>query len=197
MPAEPRTGGLAGRAAAALEAYRDGDSAAMSELVDEITPMLWHIARHQGLDAAAAEDVVQTTWLRLVEGASRIEDPRAVLKWLITTTRREAWRVARGSRRMLPTEELPEDAALSNPADDPGELLAKGQMRDVVWRHFQRLSERCRELLAAVALSEPPDYATVSVALGMPVGSIGPTRGRCLAKLRASLEADPAWEVTT
>ena len=64
------------------------------------------------------------------------------------------------------------------------------------WRHIESLSERCRSLLRVVAFSDRPDYASVAQALGMPVGSIGPTRGRCLAKLRLLLDADPHWGIS-
>ena len=65
----------------------------------------------------------------------------------------------------------------------------------LVWQHFATLPERCKSLLRAIAFAEKPDYASVALALGMPVGSIGPTRGRCLAKLRLALVADPRWEM--
>ena len=84
---------LAMRAANAFRAYRAGQSAAMSTLVDEVTPLLWHVARQQGLSHQAAEDVVQNTWLKLVEHAPSIADPQSVLKWLITTTKRDSWAV--------------------------------------------------------------------------------------------------------
>ena len=69
--------------------------------------------------------------------------------------------------------------------------------RSVVWSNVAQLSERCRALLRVIAFAQRPDYAAVAEALGMPVGSIGPTRGRCLAKLRAALAADPRWEMTS
>ena len=78
----------------------------------------------------------------------------------------------------------PESAALAS---------AEGR---VLWRHIETLSERCRSLLRVVAFSDRPDYASVAQALGMPVGSIGPTRGRCLAKLRLLLDADPHWGIS-
>jgi DNA-directed RNA polymerase specialized sigma24 family protein len=85
---------------------------------------------------------------------------------------------------------------LAEVADDAPELserLVRQERDRVLWRHFQRLSERCRELLRIVAMVDRPDYTTVSEALGMPHGSIGPTRGRCLEKLREMLLADPQW----
>jgi DNA-directed RNA polymerase specialized sigma24 family protein len=73
------------------------------------------------------------------------------------------------------------------------DLVAAAERQRVLWRHVHRLSERCRALLRIVALVDRPDYTAVAEALGMPRGSIGPTRGRCLAKLRELLLADPAW----
>lgn len=178
---------LAGRAFAA---YRDHPGTPLDELVRLTTPILWHCARSQGLDEASAQDVVQTAWLRLVERAATIADPQAVLGWLLSTVRREAWRVAARSRRSVgaPDERTPS----SEP--DPEASVTLDERDRLLWRHVQALSERCRALLRVIARADRPDYARVSEALGMPVGSIGPTRGRCLAKLRASLIADPRWE---
>ena len=191
---EPGTGSLATRAADAFAAYRDGDPSRMDQLVDEVTPLLWHIARQQGLDQASAEDVVQTAWMRLVEHAGRIADELGVLKWLITTTKREAWRVARLGRREDVVDEVePSDPGAAGPDLGPEAALLAVEEQSVVWRSFQSLPERCRVLLRAIAFTDKPDYATVASALGMPIGSIGPTRGRCLAKLRVLLVSDPAW----
>lgn len=189
-------GDLAARTTRAMTAYRLGDSQALALLVEELTPVLWHLARHQGLDATAAEDVVQTAWLRLVERHNAITDPGSVLKWLMTTTRREAWRVSRAALRDVPVDE-PTDPPLDGPPPpDLGDALGEAELGGIVWRHVRTLSARCQELLKVIAFADRPDYAAVSVALGMPLGSIGPTRGRCLAKLRTLLETDPAWEVT-
>ena len=198
MHTDGTTGSLAERAARAFAAYRDGDAEAMSDLVDTTTTLLWHTARGQGLDPAQAEDVVQTTWLSLVQHAPSIHDPQAVLKWLITTTRREAWATAKRSRREDVREEMGEDLDTApDTAGEPEEVLVRGQEQVVLWKHFATLSERCQQLLRVVALAERPDYAHVAEALGMPVGSIGPTRGRCLAKLRTALRSDPGWDVAS
>ncbi|KQZ91069.1 hypothetical protein ASD62_10575 [Phycicoccus sp. Root563] len=198
MQTDGTTGGLAERAALAFAAYRGGDPEAMSDLVDATTALLWHTARAQGLGSAAAEDVVQTTWLSLIKHQDSIQDPLAVLKWLTTTARREAWAVSRRSRREDSREEIG-DLLDGTPAplDGPEQVVVRGQDQVVLWRHFATLSERCQQLLRVVALAERPDYQHVAEALGMPVGSIGPTRGRCLAKLRAGLTNDPAWEVAS
>ena len=195
-PAEGATVPLTVRAARAFAAYVSGDTDLMSDLVDDVTPLLWHIARGQGLGREAAEDVVQQTWLRLLESAHRIEDPQSVVKWLMTTTRREAWRVARAGRRVEhradPSDRLAERDEPTEPA--VVETVIAAQEQGVLWRHVADLSERCRYLLRVIAFAERPDYAAIADALGMPVGSIGPTRGRCLAALRAALLTDPAYE---
>ena len=198
MHTDGTTGSLAERAALAFTAYRGGDPEAMSDLVDATTALLWHTARAQGLGSAAAEDVVQTTWLSLVRHQDTIQDPLAVLKWLTTTARREAWTVSRRARREGAREEIG-DLLEDLPAqvEGPEQVLVRGQEQVVLWRHFSTLSERCQQLLRVVAVAERPDYQHVAEALGMPVGSIGPTRGRCLAKLRAALTNDPAWEVAS
>lgn len=189
---------LAVRAARSFRAYRDGDTSGMSALVDDVTPLLWAVARQQGLGRQAAEDVVQTCWLKLVEHAHDIADPQSVLKWLITTTKRASWQASSRGHREEPgsysdvRDDEPEQVAPS----PEGSVLAREEHR-IVWAHFESLPERCKALLRAIAFAERPDYATVAAALGMPVGSIGPTRGRCLAKLRAALVTDPRWEMSS
>jgi RNA polymerase sigma factor (sigma-70 family) len=163
-----------------------GDQRAWDELVSEHTRLLWAVARSFRLDAADANDVVQTTWLRLVEHLDKIEDPSRLIGWLVTTARREAMRVLRRSGRERP---VVEDTVLDRPDEGPpvdAALLVDERDR-ALWQAFSRLSERCRQLLR-VAVTEPQAYDEISAALGMPVGSIGPTRRRCLTQLRALLE---------
>ncbi len=179
------------RAAAAFEAYRAGNLQAMSELVDLLTPVLWHTARSQNCEPDVAEDAIQTAWMRLVDGRDTIRDAQAVLGWLVITVKREVWRATRGERRFVGDEDL-SDRPDGRP--DPAAAAVLTERQRVVWRHIAHLSERCRQLLRIVAFCDRPDYAAVSEALGIPLGSIGPTRGRCLAKLRAALLADPRWE---
>lgn len=185
---------LAARAGAAFAAYQAGDRESMSELVELVTPLLWHTVRAQRIGHDQAEDVVQTTWLRLVHHASTIQDPRAVLAWLIVTAKRESWRVVKDTDRLQPlpeAEDVEEREAVSLGGPESAALASlEGR---VLWRHLEALPERCRALLRVVAFSDRPDYASVAQALGMPVGSIGPTRGRCLAKLRLLLDTDPHW----
>jgi RNA polymerase sigma factor (sigma-70 family) len=171
---------------------RDGDAAAFESLVRELNPLLWQVVRAQGLDAEQAGDVVQTTWLELMRRLGEIRSPQALTAWLVTTARRQAWHTRSGERRRFhdggeAIAELPADRA------EPAELVEASERQRVLWRHLRRLSERCRELLRIVAFVDRPDYTVVAEALNMPRGSIGPTRGRCLAKLRESLLADPSW----
>lgn len=180
-------------AAEALIRYREDDPSLMPRLVDLLTPVLWQVARGQGLSESTAEDVVQLAWLRLVEQADRILDPRAVLKWLMTTTRREAWRASRRAPLETPVVELPEPEPAGSDAVSDSVLEDADQA--VLWSHVAELSERCRYLLRVIAFADKPNYSAIADALGMPVGSIGPTRGRCLATLRAALAADPAFDL--
>jgi RNA polymerase sigma factor (sigma-70 family) len=182
----------AARVGACLERARSGETAALSEIVRELNPLLWHVARGEGLAAEEAADVVQTTWLELLRRLHEIRSPQALTSWLLTATRREAWRVRELSRRQVPDGAAQLDSA-PDPDPGPGEQLLADERDQALWQHFQRLPERCRKLLRIVAHVARPDYSAVAEALGMPVGSIGPTRGRCLAKLREMLQADPGW----
>lgn len=178
-------------AAAAFTAFRDGDREQLVVLIDLLTPLLWHTARSQRAPQQVAEDAIQTAWVRLMDAADTIADPRGVVSWLVVTTKRETWRLLRlTGRDAEPSEGLP-DQADDVTAED---RLVLSDAQATLWSHVGSLPARCQELLRVIAFSDRPDYAAVAVSLGMPVGSIGPTRGRCLAKLRAVLTADPRWE---
>lgn len=195
-----RGGDLAERGAEALWSLREGNTGALGAFVTDVTPLLWHSARSQGVGASDAQDVVQGVWVRFVAHADRIEDPRAVLQWLLVSTRRAAWSAVRSARRTeLQADvggEEPGSAGVSRaPAatDDPEHVVLRDERDRLLWDAVERLDERCRTLLRLVALVDRPNYSAVSAALGMPVGSIGPTRGRCLAKLRTELESHGGW----
>jgi RNA polymerase sigma factor (sigma-70 family) len=172
--------------------WRAGDAAAQQRLVRRTTPTLWHIARGYGLPREAAEDVVQTSWVALVRAAGTIRDPQATLGWLCVTTRREALRVRRESRR---EHSVDGDTLNERPLAGPGpedDVLADADAR-ALWHRVAELPPRCQQLLRVVAFDHRPDYQALSKDLEMKVGSIGPTRRRCLEKLRALLEDDPDW----
>jgi RNA polymerase sigma factor (sigma-70 family) len=175
-----------------LERARDGDRESLRELVRVLDPVLWRVARGQGLASEDAADVVQTAWLELLRRLNEIRTPRAVTAWLITTTRREAWHRQQRARRDVPDGGAAASTAM-DPGPAPGDRLLADERDRVLWTHFDRLTERCRDLLRIVAQVERPDYTVIAAAFGLPHGSIGPTRSRCLAKLRAMLLADPGW----
>ncbi|HEX5860070.1 MAG TPA: sigma-70 family RNA polymerase sigma factor [Microbacterium sp.] len=175
------------RAADLFVNWREGETRAMDELVRLMTPVLWHVVRAYGLDHALAQDVVQTTWMTLVRRHDSITEPRAVAGWLTTTARREAWRVGKLQRRADPTEAEYLEPHL--PAQESAEETASSvDETSRLWSAVRELNDRCQRLLRVVAFEERPDYARLAQDLSMPIGSIGPTRQRCLGKLRALLQ---------
>ena len=163
---------------------RTGDQAAWVALTDRFTNLLWSIARGMHLSSEDAADAVQTTWLRLVERLDDIREPDKVGSWLATSVRRECLGILRRRR----TVGLPE--AWDGPADQADPLDA-GLLRDErdaeLWKALHNLPARCGNLLRILVADPPPRYADVADALGIPVGSIGPTRRRCLELLRGLL----------
>ncbi|MEV3937745.1 sigma-70 family RNA polymerase sigma factor [Glycomyces sp. NPDC049804] len=171
-------------------AARAGDRLAQRTLIEELNEPLWRVARRAGLDPESAADVVQTAWLRLWRTKDGLNQPRALTKWLRTTVSREAWKLAGKLKRELVFDPLDiKEPVIDGIEDD----LVRDAEREAVRRAFLAQSERCRELLAYVATFSRPDYDVISEELGMKRGSIGPTRGRCLDKLRKTLLDDPSW----
>ena len=163
-----------------------GDALALDRLVAVMTPVLWHVVRSYRLAEDVAEDVIQTTWLALVRRRDAINEQAAVGGWLTTTARREAWRVSRNGHRAVAVDD--EDLAIRLPQQRSAEQTAVERDESLrLWGAVDALPERCRRLLRIVAFENRPDYTRLASELGMPVGSIGPTRGRCLAKLRVAL----------
>jgi RNA polymerase sigma factor (sigma-70 family) len=170
-----------------VEQAGNGDQGAWNELVDRFGNLVWSVVRSFRLDPATAADVSQTTWLRLVENLDRVRDPERLAGWLATTARNEALRVLRIGRRELPTVdiEVMGDPALVDPA---AELMADERSAAVVTA-FQGASEGCQQLLRLLAADPPLEYAEIAKVIDRPIGSIGPTRARCLEQLRRVLEA--------
>jgi RNA polymerase sigma factor (sigma-70 family) len=177
-----------------LKAAQEGSREGLGQIIEELTPLLWRVARAQGLSTQDAEDAVQAGWLALLKNLGELRDPGALTSWLLVVVKRESWRVrAAGSR-----ERSVEAATLSDlidPSAAPEEAVLEDERRRAIRLALSRLPERCQQLMRVVAFAHRPDYDAVAAALGMPRGSIGPTRGRCLAKLRALLDADPSWAV--
>ncbi len=181
-----------GRMDTVLDAIRSGDKRALDQLVVDLTPLLWQVARAQGLDRDSAADVVQVTWMTFIRHLGDIHTPAAITGWLVTVTRRDARRQRAVSNR----HPRAEAATLDDEPDTdplPEDQMLESEQRQVLWSAVGKLDPRCQELLRVVAFASRPDYEAVGRALNMPRGSIGPTRGRCLAKLRTLLTADRRW----
>ncbi len=169
--------------------WRGGDHEALDDLVRSLTPVLWHVVRSYGLDRDQAEDVVQTAWLTLVRRHESIADPQAVASWMTTTARREAWRMSRADGKATPVADAVIETRIPHQQAAEAEVVTADE-QGRLWRCVRRLDPRCQQLLRIVAFEDRPDYAGIAHDLDMPVGSIGPTRGRCLSKLKALL-SDP------
>ncbi|GAA1304539.1 sigma-70 family RNA polymerase sigma factor [Saccharothrix xinjiangensis] len=172
--------------AALVGAAADGDQRAWHEIVARFTPLVVSVIHRHRLRPADAADVNQTVWLRLVEQIGRLRDADALPGWIATTTRNECLRMLRMQQRLQPFDPQSEEEPAS-PVDAEAELdeeLETAQRLQALRDGFRALPEHCRELLTALLADPPPSYSSVGERLAMPVGSIGPTRSRCLDKLR-------------
>jgi RNA polymerase sigma factor (sigma-70 family) len=169
--------------ASLVESAAAGDSQGWDALVDRYSGLVWAVARGHGLQPADAADVSQTTWLRLAEHLRSIKNPDSVGAWLATTARRESLRVIRGAHRQVPAD-VNFDLFVDERAPAIDQHMLDAERDRALWQAYELLPQPCRALLRVLMTRPRPSYAEVSAALGMPIGSIGPTRGRCLDKLR-------------
>ena len=169
---------------------RAGDGSAWPVLVRRYQRLVYAIARSAGLDEQVAADVFQTVFMRLLQNLPRIAEPARLQAWIVTTAKREAWLQRRHGDRMVSmtagdTDGADEEAwSGAESAPGPEETLQAWQQLALVQRGLARLDDRCKQLLLALFGSERSPYDEVATRLGMPIGSIGPTRARCLARLR-------------
>jgi RNA polymerase sigma factor (sigma-70 family) len=171
--------------AALVEAARAGERAAWDQLVDRLARLVFSITRSYGLQPHDGDDVAQIAWMRLAEHIDRLQDPGSVKTWLATTTKRECITTMRQRARVQPTDvELFSDA-MTSPA--PESDLFTSERDRIVWAAFEQLSERCRRLLRLAVADKEGAYTEIAAVLDMPIGSIGPTRQRCLDRLRQIL----------
>lgn len=177
------------RLASLVNAAKAGQSDAIGDLVTEFTPMLWQVARAAGLSASDTEDVLQSVWLSLISHLDGIRTPGALAAWLVITTRRESWRVRKADQRQPPADQ---EWLIAIPDPKPGseEQAIMAEECRMLWAAFRTLPDRCQALLRIVAFVPRPDYDEVAATLDMRRGSIGPTRARCLDKLRTALAAE-------
>jgi RNA polymerase sigma factor (sigma-70 family) len=166
-----------------------GDVQDWNWLVDQYGRLIWSIAVNFKLPEGDAADVVQTTWMRLIEHIDRIEHPEKVGSWLASTARNECLRhVAARKRIVLVHEDDEFDGADQHGPSVDEALLANERAQDVR-DAMEHLPAQWKRLLELLMVDPPMSYAEISGHLGLPIGSIGPTRGRCLARLRVLLEA--------
>ncbi|MFI5842454.1 RNA polymerase sigma factor [Catenuloplanes sp. NPDC051500] len=173
---------------ALLARSRNGDADAWAALTARYTNLLWSIARGMRMSEPDAADAVQTTWLRLVERLDTIREPERLGSWLATILRRECIDMLRRSGRLKTTgpDDWEDIGAVTDPLDD---TVLRDERDAALWRAFGRLRPPCRRLLRALMADPPPSYTDVAAALDVPIGSIGPTRQRCLKCLRGLLDA--------
>jgi RNA polymerase sigma factor (sigma-70 family) len=184
MTAEAGVARAEGAVADLVTRAANGDEQGWEALVERYAPLIWSICRRYRLPGADAADVGQSVWLRLVDQLGSIRDPAALAGWLATTTERECWRVLR-------TQTPPPAAAVIGTDNIPDqhtgvaeEELLRAERHAVLREALTHLPPRGQQLIALLTEDPPKPYAQISAALGIPVGSIGPTRSRCLAKLR-------------
>ncbi|WP_300014772.1 sigma-70 family RNA polymerase sigma factor [Pseudonocardia sp.] len=169
-----------------LRRAQAGDQAAWNALVRRYTPLLRARIGGWRLQEADAFDVVQTTWLRLAENIHRIHTPVHLGGWLATVVSRESQRVARGRGRAVLAEDTV--ALTPDPAPGPEQRAVDGDVHRVLRGAVAELTPRRRELLAALFADDRRPYAEIARRLGVPIGTIGPTRARALGDLRRALE---------
>ncbi len=174
-----------------------GEAAAWAALVRRYQRLMYAIVRRAGMDEHSAADVFQTVFARLVDHVPRLREPQHLQAWLVTTAKRECLALRSRAARHVPLPEAwdPEgDAAppfeLADDGPNAEALLDNLQQQHRMRLALERLDERCRNLLTMLFVDEDEAVAYVEVSrrLGLPVGSIGPTRARCLAKLRDLVE---------
>jgi RNA polymerase sigma factor (sigma-70 family) len=171
-----------------VEAASAGEPQAWRELIDRYAVLIRSVARSHRLCDADAEDVAQLTWLRAVEHIGRLHDPDRFGAWVGTTARHECLRVLHGRKRVVPTSD-----EVSNPMFatfvDQDEVELAAERRAAVRQALNVLPDKQRTLLTLLHSEREPSYDAISAELGMPVGSIGPTRGRALERLRKEIHA--------
>jgi RNA polymerase sigma factor (sigma-70 family) len=179
--------GEAGPAAVLLNRVASGDEQAWRKRVDLHTPVIWGVSRAYAGNTSDAEDVCQATWLSLAENLERLREPDALPGWLVTTARREAIRLRRARSREAPVG-LDTDHLGATEHSEAAEKLALRVVSGTrLAQAFGALPQRCQQLLRVLAVAPETTYAQVSEALGMPRGTIGPKKSRCLAELRRRL----------
>ena len=164
-----------------------GDQRAWDAIVNRYSGLVWSVCRSCGLNQADAAEVSQTTWLRMVQHVDSIRQPERLGAWLSMTARRESWRIHRQTGRTVLVEETDLFEGAQTPTDELDRGLLDAERQQALHEAFLTLSPHCQRIMRMLMTDPAPSYAEVAAALDIPVGSIGPTRGRCLAILRERL----------
>jgi RNA polymerase sigma factor (sigma-70 family) len=164
---------------------KDGDVQAWDALIERYAPLIWSICRKYRLGPVDADDVGQSVWLHLVDHLGKIREPAALAGWLATTTRRECGRIVRASRGPHAViYELDAENMADEQAEAPEQDVLVAERHAALREAFTQLPADCQRLVAMLTADPPVPYAEISARLAMPVGSIGPTRSRCLDRMR-------------
>ena len=188
----------------------NGDQRAWDALVERYAPLIWSICRRYQLGGADADDVGQAVWLQLLDHLGELHGPAAVAGWLATTARRECARVRREAREPQAAGHVLNAESISEGQTPTAEQELLAAERDAALREaFTRLPYCCQQLIVLLTDDQPLSDAQISAQLGIPAGSIGPRRDRCLGKLRrdpaivallnpaaASMETEPRRQAT-
>lgn len=173
-----------------VAAAAGGDEEAWNQLVGRFGRLVWSICHAYGLNATDAADVFQFTWIRLLENINTIRQPSALPGWLATTCRRECMTILRRARRYAPTGDADVLDHCLEPVPDVTVPVLAADRDAALWVAFAELTDLCQRILWMLVIDPetiPPRYGEVAKALGMPTGSLGPRRKRCLEELRKSL----------
>jgi RNA polymerase sigma factor (sigma-70 family) len=176
-----------------IRACRQGNPGAWQRVLDKYERLVFSIPLHYGLDREDAADIAQLTFTSLVQDLDRLREDSRLGAWLNATARRHTWRLVKSRRRQIPTdiedEELEASAAVMGKTDPNS--IDRWQLTEWLDHSLSQMDERCANCLVALYFdTEEPSYTEAATRLGMPVGSIGPTRARCLERMKKIMQSD-------
>ena len=170
-----------------IQRARIGDAAAWEALIERYTPLVWSVVQSYKLDSDDSQDAAQSTWLKLIAKVESLRDEEHLTSWLVASTRVECLRLSKAVQLRL-HEDVQQSPQEEDPTSDVDERIDTELRIQQLREAFRQLPERCQTLLSLLMSDPPPAYPEIAAFMGIPVGSIGPTRARCLASLRARLE---------
>ncbi|MFI9155919.1 RNA polymerase sigma factor [Streptomyces sp. NPDC053367] len=167
-----------------------GNQQSWNRIVERYSPLIWAIARGHRLSAADCEDVSQTTWMRVIQHLGKLRDPEKLAQWIAVSARRESLKLIEKSGRSVPVGDSPVFDRSEGSENHPEERALAKERDNEVLLAYCALSSRCQALLGLLVTDPPMSYDEISATLGMPRGSLGPIRARCLAHLGKLLQRE-------